>query len=185
MDLEDALAGRRSIRSYRPDPVAEQVLEHLIQSAVLAPNAVNQQPWTFTVVRDRRRLDALSEESKRHMLGSLPAGIHAENFRARLQDPAFHIFYHAPVLIIISGAEAGPWVVEDCALAAENLMLAAHGAGLGSCWIGFAQGYLGTPAGKARVGMPPDWVPVAPIVIGHPDGSPPPAPRRPATILWG
>jgi len=38
--------------------------------------------------------------------------------------------------------------VEDCALAAENLMLAAHGVGLGSCWIGLAQGLLNTPDGN-------------------------------------
>ena len=184
MDLEAALAGRRSIRSYRPDPVPEQVLDHLIQCAVLAPNAVNQQPWTFTVVRDATVLDSVSQEAKRHMLGSLPAGIHAEHFRARLQDPAFHIFYRAPALIVISGVEPGPWIVEDCALAAQNLMLAAHGAGLGSCWIGFAQGYLATAAGKARLGMPPDWVPVAPIVVGTPAEMPAPAPRRAPTILW-
>lgn len=185
MDLEQALAGRRSIRNFRPDPVAEQVLEHLIQCAVLAPNAVNQQPWTFTVVRNASQLDALSNEAKRHMLGSLPAGIHAEHFRARLQDPAFQIFYRAPALIVISGVESGPWIVEDCSLAAQNLMLAAHGAGLGSCWVGFAQGYLASPAGKARLGMPPDWVPVAPIAIGYAAEVPAPAPRKAPTILWG
>lgn len=184
MDLEAALAGRRSIRSYRPEPVPEQVLDHLIQCAVLAPNAVNQQPWTFTVLRDAGELDALSNAAKRHMLGSLPAGIHAEHFRARLQDPGFQIFYHAPALIVISGNEPGPWIVEDCAMAAENLMLAAHGAGLGSCWIGFAQGYLATAEGKARLGMPPDWVPVAPIALGYAAESPAPAPRKPPTILW-
>ena len=184
MDLEAALAGRRSIRNFRPDPVPEQVLDHLIQCAVLAPNAVNQQPWTFTVLRQAAVLDAVSLEAKRHMLGSLPAGIPAEHFRARLQDPAFQIFYRAPAVIVISGVEAGPWIVEDCSLAAQNLMLAAHAAGLGSCWIGFAQGYLASAAGKARIGMPPDWVPVAPIAVGYPAEIPAPAPRNRPTILW-
>jgi len=69
-------------------------------------------------------------------------------FRAMLSDPNFHIFYHAPVLILISGTAESLWKAEDCALAAENLMLAAYVAGLGSCWIGFAQRFLNSPDGK-------------------------------------
>jgi len=47
----------------------------------------------------------------------------------------------APLLIVISADAQRPWIVEDCALAAENLMLAAFDEGLGTCWIGFAQNY--------------------------------------------
>ena len=54
-----------------------------------------------------------------------------------LNDPKFHIFYHAPVLVVIAAAEPTDWAVEDCALAAENLMLAAYAKGLGTCWIGW------------------------------------------------
>jgi S1-C subfamily serine protease len=50
-------------------------------------------------------------------------------------------------LILISAVRQGPWVVEDCALAAQNMMLAAHGSGFGACWIGFAQSFLNTEEG--------------------------------------
>ena len=80
-----------------------------------------------------------------------------------LSDPEFNIFYHAPALIVITAAQPTDWAVEDCALAAENLMLAAHAAGLGSCWIGFAQHWLGTPEGKTALGLPPSYSPIAPI----------------------
>jgi nitroreductase len=86
-----------------------------------------------------------------------------------------------------SGSRAsspGPWIVEDCALAAENLMLTAHAAGLGSCWIGFAQGFLNTPAGKSMAGLPEPWVPVAPIIVGHPKAAPPPVPRNAPEVRW-
>jgi nitroreductase len=109
---------------------------------------------------------------------------HAERFAPRLTDPDFQIFYHAPVLVVISAGAQGPWIVEDCALAAENLMLAACAEGLGSCWIGFAQGYLNTPEGKELLGIPPAWVPVAPIIVGHPKSVPPPVARHEPVIRW-
>lgn len=74
--------------------------------------------------------------------------------------------------------------MEDCALAAQNLMLAAYAAGLGSCWIGFAQSFLNTPEGKALLGLPSAWVPVAPIIIGYPKTTPDPVPRNEPLIRW-
>ena len=108
---------------------------------------------------------------------------HEERFRELLSGPAFDIFYHAPALVVISGRAQEPWIVEDCAMAAQNLMLAAFAEGLGTCWIGFAQGYFGTPAGKA-LGAPEAWLPVAPIVVGRPAASPPPVARLELEIRW-
>lgn len=54
-------------------------------------------------------------------------------------------------------------------------MLAAHAAGLGSGWIGFAQSFLNTSDGKNALGLPPAWVPVAPIIVGYPKPAPPPS----------
>jgi nitroreductase len=184
MDLNEAIAGRRAVREYTAQTVDEPTIRSLIDAALQAPSAVNQQPWTFTVVRDRSLLDRISRDAKSHMLTALPAGPHSGHFRSLLSDPDFHIFYQAPVLILISAVAPGPWIVEDCSLAAENLMLAAYAAGLGTCWIGFAQGFLNTPEGKTLLGLPAAWVPVAPIIVGHPRGLPPPVPRKEPEIRW-
>jgi nitroreductase len=146
MDIHQAIYGRRAVRDFSPAAIDPQVINRLIDAAIQAPTALNQQPWTFTVVRDQRTLDAVSTQAKSHMLAQrseLPGSGHFQ----MLKDPHFQIFYHAPVLILISATAAVPWCVEDCALAAQNLMLAAFAEGLGTCWIGFAQSYLGTPAG--------------------------------------
>jgi len=188
MDIAETISGRRSTRQYKSTAVDEELIRRLIEAATQAPNAVNQQPWTFTVVRDQTLLNQLSREAKAHMLGTLQtgtsAGAQADHFRTLLGDPAFQIFYHAPALIVISGNAPGSWIVEDCALAAENLMLMAHSMGLGSCWIGFAQGYLNTPAGKKLLGLPESWVPVAPIIVGHPTAAPAPVPRKRPEVRW-
>ena len=184
MELHEAILGRRSARAYTSEPVAEPVIRRLIDAAIRAPNAVNLQPWTFTVVRDQGALDRVSRDAKTHMLGTLAAGPQADHFRARLTDPEYQIFYHAPVLILISAIAPDRWIVEDCALAAENLMLAAYAEGLGTCWIGFAQGYLNTPDGKAALGLPDAWVPVAPLIVGHVAAKPAPVPRREPVVRW-
>lgn len=184
MNLQDAITGRRSVREYADDAVDEPTIRRLIAAAILAPNAVNQQPWTFTIVRERNRLDRLSRQAKAHMLATMPAGVRSAQFQSLLGDPNLDIFHGAPALIVISANAPGPWIVEDCSLAAENLMLAAFAEGLGTCWIGFAQSYLNTSTGKAVLGLPEAWVPVAPIVVGRPKAWPTPSPRLEPETRW-
>jgi nitroreductase len=184
MDLNEAITGRRAVREYTEEAVDDRTIRRLIDAAVHAPSAVNQQPWTFTVLRDQSLLDRVSRDAKSHVLATMPASPHSDHFRSLLNDPNFHIFYRAPVLILISASAEGPWIVEDCALAAENLMLAAYAAGLGTCWIGFAQSFLNTADGKDVLGLPAAWVSVAPIIVGHPKAAPPPVPRKEPEVRW-
>lgn len=184
MNLDKAISGRRAVRDYTAAAVDEATIRGLIDAAVQAPSAVNQQPWTFTVVRNQAVLDKISHEAKLYMLATMPENQNVAHFTARLSDPTFQIFYHAPVLIVISAAAPGPWIVEDCALAAQNLMLAACAARLGSCWIGFAQKFLGTEVGKSLIGCPQEWVPVAPIIVGYPNGAVAGVPRKEPVIRW-
>ncbi len=184
MNIDKAISGRRSTREYTTEAVDENVIRRLINAAAQAPSAVNQQPWTFTVIRDQAVLDRISREAKAYMLKTMPAGPHSAHFHSLLNDENFHIFYHAPVLILISGSAPGQWIVEDCALAAENLMLAAYADGLGTCWIGFAQRFLDTPQGKHALGLPAEWTPVAPIIVGHPKSAPAPVSHKAPEIRW-
>jgi len=183
MDLKEAIYSRRAVRDFTTETVDEATLKQLIDAAIQAPSAVNQQPWRFTVVRDQKVLAEISQESKAHMLRTSPAALATPHFQAVLTNPDFNIFYHAPVLIVISAVN-GPWMVEDCALAAENMMLAACAAGLGTCWIGFAQGFLATANGKSMLKLAEGYVPVAPIIVGHPKSAMPAVPRKPAVIDW-
>jgi nitroreductase len=85
---------------------------------------------------------------------------------------------------VISAPKGARWAVEDCALAAENLMLEAWARGLGSCWIGFAQDWLSSEAGRAMLEIPVSHTAVAPIIVGHPKGKVQPVPRRSPSIRW-
>src|ERR1019366_834904 len=101
MDLNVAITGRRAVREYTAQAVDEKLIRGLIDAAVYAPNAVNAQPWTFTVVRDQGVLDRISRDAKSHMLATMPASSHSDELRSHLSQPDLHIFYRVPVLILI------------------------------------------------------------------------------------
>jgi nitroreductase len=184
MDLKEAIYSRRAVREYTAEPVDESTVRQLIDAAIQAPSAMNQQPWSFCVVRDKALLVRISREAKAHLLRTTPAELAPHHFQDLLGNPEFDIFYHAPALIVISCVAESPWAAEDCSLAAQNLMLAAQAVGLGTCWIGFAQTWLRTPDGKAALDLPTTCFPVAPIIVGHSKSAPPPVSRKEPDIRW-
>src|SRR5512134_860651 len=99
MDVSEAIYGRRAVREFTMEPVEEAALRGLIDAAVQAPSAVNQQPWLFTVVRDRELLARISNAAKAHMLRTSQAALASHHFLHILNDPKFDIFYGAPAQI--------------------------------------------------------------------------------------
>jgi nitroreductase len=184
MELDDAIAGRRSVRSFTRKAVDPPLIEQMIHAAIQAPSAMNRQPWIFTVVRDQGELHRISHEAKAHMLSGAAVGRESDHLHEMLKDPNYEIFYRAPALILISAREQTPWALEDCALAGQNLMLKAYSLGLGSCWVGFAQSFLNTAQGKDILGLHLASVAVAPIAVGYPALAPHPVARNAPEIHW-
>ncbi len=183
MEVFDAVYRRHSTRSYRQETPSRAVLETLMRAAQQAPCAFNRQAWRFTVITDRRLLDAISVEAKLFMTRNQPLDLPATLY-GKLADPDFHIFYHAPALIVITAEPTGPWLEIDCALAGQNLMLAATANGLGACWIGLCQPFLETAEGRARIGLSATERAFAPIIIGYPIEPPAATARAPLHATW-
>lgn len=188
----EAILSRRAVRSYSADRVSADRVRTILHAAVHAPTAMHLEPWAFVVIQDAAALKKLSDKAKTLMLAQARSDDHrlaphraasARNPSALLGDPEFNIFYDASTLIVVCGKPLGSYVVADCWLAAENLMLAAHALGLGTCPIGFAVPALNDAAVKAELNIPPDVTAVAPIIVGVPRGSTPPVPRKEPEIL--
>jgi nitroreductase len=184
MELLKAIYQRRAVRDFSDAEVSKAVVHELIRAATQAPSAMNLQPWAFAVFHGRARLAGYSRRAKAHLLASSRPSFGLDPRIDHYVDVAANLFHDADTLVLICAKPGGPHSpVEDCFLAAENLMLAAHGLGLGTCPIGFARHWFARPEVKAELGIPPHYEPVLPIVIGHPAHPPPDVPRHETEIV--
>lgn len=189
----DAIFMRRSVRSYTGQKLDEPTIRALLDAAVQAPTAMHEEPWAFVVIQDDAALKRYSDRAKGtwakevvkyrdlHIPGDAAMGA---SFADLFANPEFSIFYDAGTLIVICAKPMGPFVVADCWLAAENLMLAACAMGLGTCCIGSAGPALNTADAKAELGIPLDVTAVAPIIVGVPSGSAAPVSRKDPEVLY-
>lgn len=124
------IAARRSHRQYTAEQLTQTQLDSILEAALQSPSAINAQPWHFTVVQNQELLGKINQAARTEALKREPA------MRSpRFEDPAFHIFYHAPTVIFLSAQET-PFSRIDCGIAVQNIALAAESLGLGSVILG-------------------------------------------------
>jgi len=167
MEFYDVVRTRRSIRSYRPDPVSEEALSQILETARVAPSGSNRQPWKFIVVRDEK------------LRSRLAAACGNQGFIAE-----------APVAIVACGYDidynrggymGGMSMLVDVSIAFTHLILAARAEGLGTCWIGA----FDNDEAKEILDIPEDVNVVAVTPLGYPkgDGFAETGPRKPLTEI--
>lgn len=187
MDFLDVIKGRHSIRHFRPDPVAREVVERLIESAGSAPSAMNEQPWQFYCCRGESRgaLGRIVSQATMHL------SEYMEVLGPKRYEDAVEWYSSlgdAPVLIAVSCVTPrGEFEAMNRYLsvgaAIENLQLAAVHEGLGSCNITFTHWVEDDIA--QLLGVPDDHTLVSLIALGYPGQVPPVAPPRRADIaIW-
>ncbi len=148
------LISRRSIRRFKNEPVSDDLIFKILDSARFAPSAKNSQPWEFIVVRN---------EVIKEKLGK----IH------RWASPLLE----APLAVVVAcNKEASPTsYLVDCANAAMYIMLAAHALGLGTVWI---KSLRNVEEIQELLRLPKKLIPVAILAVGWPDESPNPRERK-------
>jgi len=195
------LAGRRSVRRYRPEcPPRETILE-LLSAAVTAPSASNRQPWRFTVVTRRDTIDALAaavrdevDQLTATLDPSFAAGFesYARSFTAFQAAPVVIAVHYRPVALLgpllrPTTREAVAAAVDDvertsaiasAAMALENLLLAAPSLGLGACPM--TGPLVARDALSSALGAQAPWELLALVAVGWPDEVPEATPRTPA-----
>lgn len=154
MDFYNVISTRRSVRSFKPDPVPEAVLERVLNAARIAPSGSNRQPTRFILVRDEKRKEQL-----------VPL-CHSQHFISQ-----------APVVVVGCGKEIGTnrggymgklSMLPDVAIAFDHLTLAARAEGLGTCWIGS----FDNSGIKQFLKVPEEFQIVALSPLGYPRGDP-------------
>jgi nitroreductase len=147
----DNLFARRSIRAFTAEPVDPAQVEMLLEAAMAAPSAANRRPWHFVVVTDARIREALVRAHPHaKMVAESPVAL------VPCGEPSLSIPDHSDY-----------WI-QDLAAAAENILLAATGLGLGSVWCGVYPVPERVEGVRRVLGIPGQVVPFALIAIGHP-----------------
>ena len=149
MDTLTSIFTRRSIRKYDGRPIEQEKIDLLLKAAMYAPSARNKQPWHFIAVTDRETLDRLSAA---HPYGKM--------------------LKEAALAIIVCGDrhidDMEPYLVQDCSAATQNILLAAHGLGLGAVWLGMYPREKRISAVKEVLSIPGHILPVTMISLGYP-----------------
>lgn len=179
-DLHQIIRTRRAIRRYTDQPVPRSLIEHLLATAVWAPSAHNRQPWRFAVLTrsvDRERLAlAMGERLRadRSADGDPPEAIERDVARSYARITG------APVAIVVclsmcdmdsySDARRSrnehTMAVQSVAMAAQNLWLLAHDAGLGACWL--CAPLFVPDLVRQTLNLPADWEPQGLMTLGWP-----------------
>lgn len=151
------LKERRSIRSYRTEPLKKDHLDAIVEAGLYAPSGKDFQSTKLVVVQDRAVIDRL-EDLNRQVLG----------------NPSAKPFYGAPAVIVVLSEESNPNWLQDGSLVMGNLMNAAASLGIGSCWINRALEAFELPEGKALLaqwGLDEHWKGVGNCILGYTDSA--------------
>lgn len=143
----DMILSRRSIRKYSDEPVSDSDMQKLLEAGMAAPSANNFKPWHLVTVTSRETLDRLAE---------------AHPYAKMLHTATAAIAVCAKIDI------SPDYWVQDCSAATENILVAAAGLGLGSCWLGVHPREERTRAIGAVLGIPEDIGILSLLAIGHP-----------------
>jgi nitroreductase len=162
---------RRSVKAYKSDPVAKELLDQIIYAGLCAPSGLNKQSAIIIAVTDKATRDELSK---------LNAG----------KDPFFRKdpVYDAPCELVVLADKSSSMAVYDGTLVMENMLLAAHSLGLGACWIHRAKETFETPEGKAileKLGIQGEYEGIGNCIVGYMDGEyPAEKPRKENRVYY-
>lgn len=150
MNVIDAILTRRSIRKYTGQIVSDDQLNLLLKAGFQAPSANNMQPWHFIVVKEKENLEKMASiHQYAKMLPQAGCGI---------------------IVCGDSGKETRiGYLVEDCSAAIQNILLAAHGIGLGAVWCGIYPNDERTAKFSEILNLPENIIPVGLIAVGYPN----------------
>jgi nitroreductase len=198
-EVEATIFARRSVRNYRDKQVPEHLVRRVLEAGRYAPSAGNGQPWRFVVVRDPRLLadmtqfivgrvkklvkwlDYSAPDSRalrgvtEFLMRKAPGQLHPIPLSAfrLIADGTLGVWHGAPTVIFILYDKRAPGSPElDSGIAGQNMVLAAHSLGLGTCWVSFAQIAMWKREFRQAIGLKHPYKLATTIALGYPRGNP-------------
>ena len=171
----DIIKRRRSVRQYTSEQIDERKLHAVLESALYAPYA-NEEDRHFAVVQNRALLQKLDRKAK-----EAAVQMDIPHLAALGKDEDFCCLYGAPTLILLCGRENGIAPETDCAVAAQNILIAAESLGVATCYLYFVTlAFCGIEAQNLRkeCAIPDGYNPICGIILGYAKGDIPALPEK-------
>lgn len=153
MDAIEAILNRRSVRSFQKKAISQDIQKTLLECAMHAPSAMNQQPWQFILIEDATTLSKIS-----------------------LIHPHAEMTSEAALAVVVCGdmrlTKTDDFWIQDCSAATQNLMVAAQAFGIGSVWAGIYPRDEIVKNFHKFLHLPKEVIPFSLIVLGYPDREP-------------
>ena len=175
----DAINNRRSMRAYESKPVPKDIINKIVEAGNQAPftSITRSQPWRFVVVENpefKQKLLQTTLPFWKNAIGGMKETAPdlykmAMCIYEAMDNPKDPIYYNAPVIIFVIGPANN---AVSCALACENMMIAAQSFGLGSCYVGFGAMVKGNAEIVQALELTSDEGVYGPILIGYPKLNP-------------
>ena len=170
---------RRSVKKYQDKAVPTELVEEIVKAGTFAPSGMNKQSAIIIAVTNKEMRDRLSRINLDIVTGR---GLKTSSGHS---DP----FYGAPVVLVVLAKKEIGTRVYDGSLVMENMMIAAHSLGLGSCWIHRAKETFETEEGKqilSELGIPDEYEGIGNCIVGWAadDALRPQSPRKPDYVTW-
>lgn len=191
-DIFETIMHRRSIRRFAPKQIEETALQQIIQAGLYAPSAGGRQSVIFAVCQDKEVNERLGKikRANSHLRMATETSFVSREQPSIADDPKLtNAFYDAPTVITMFAPKNFLFSVDDCAVAAENMMLAADALGIGSCYIGQGWTAFDDPYGQEILrqwNIPTDRYAVMQLLLGYPregDKAPTSKPRKEGRVI--
>ena len=191
-EIMETILHRRSIRRFEGRQIGEEALQTILQAGLYAPSAGGRQGVLFAVCQDKEvneRLGKIKRANSHPKMATASSYVSKEQPSIADDPKITNAFYDAPTVITLFGPKNFLFAADDCAAAAENMMLAADSLGIGSCYLGQGWPAFADPYGQEilkKWGIRGDYYAVAQLLLGYPregDLHPAPKPRRTDRIL--
>jgi F420 biosynthesis protein FbiB-like protein len=180
MDIAELIKTRRAIRRYQDQPVSREQISQLLELARWAPSAHNRQPWRFAVLTQSADKIRLAEAMGQRLRQDRTADNDPTEAIARDVTRSYARITGAPVVIVVCLSmvdmdkypdpqrRRNEWVmaVQSVSMAAQNLWLAAHRAGLAMCWL--CAPLFVPELVSQTLSLPTDWEPLGLMTLGYP-----------------
>jgi len=134
------IAERHTCRDFKDTPLTDEQVSALVDAALASPSGMNSQPWHISVITNKAIVDDMDAAGVEFM-----AAQEDKAYYHRIMDRGGKLFYNAPCMIVIS-TDGSTWASLDSGIMCQNISLAAHSLGLGSCIVGL----LRMPMSSAR-----------------------------------